>query len=109
MRDYRWISEVLPGREAPMDIDAVVEKSGHVLIQEFKPAGVALPLGQRLTLRAFVRLGCDVWVVWEEDSAHVQVGAMDRHGNVKFVERMTVRKYRKRIVEWREDILREAS
>lgn len=108
LRDYRWIAEVLPGREAPMDLDAVVEKMGHVLIQEFKPKGVGLPLGQRLTLRAFVRMGADVWVVWEDpDGKHVEVGAMDRHGNVNFVEDMTIRKYRNRIVEWRSDVIEE--
>ncbi len=108
LRDYRWVSEVLPGREAPMDLDCVVEKLGHVLIQEFKPKGVPLPLGQRLTLRSFVRLGCEVWVVWEDpDGDHVEVGEMDRHGNVKFVERMTLRKYRRRIPEWRSAVIEE--
>lgn len=91
-----------------MDIDAVVEKLGHVLIQEFKPKGVPLPLGQRLTLRSFVRLGADVWVVWEDpNGTHVEVGAMDRHGNVKFVEHMTIRKYRNRIILWREEVIEE--
>lgn len=91
-----------------MDVDAVVEKHGRVLIQEFKPKGVPLPLGQRLTLRAFVRMGADVWIAWEDPNGrHVEVGPMDRHGNVPFVEKMTRRKYGQRIVEWRQTVVDE--
>jgi hypothetical protein len=103
LRDYRWISDVLPGREAPMDIDAVIEKHGRILIQEFKPLGVGLPLGQRLTLRAFARKPeVDVWVVWEDpDGKHVEAGVMNRHGNVDFIQRMPLTKFRRRVAEWR--------
>jgi hypothetical protein len=103
LRDYRWVSEALPGREAPMDLDCVLEKAGHVLIMENKPLGMPLPLGQRLTLKTFVRLGCDVWVVWEdEDGTHAEVGSMDRNGNINFVERMTINKLRRRVTAWRD-------
>lgn len=109
LRDYRWISEVLPGKEAPMDLDAVIEKHERILIQEFKPGKASLPLGQRLTLRAFARKpGIDVWVVWEDaDGEHVEVGAMDRFGNVPFVERMTLAKHKRLIKEWRLNVIEE--
>lgn len=103
LRDYRWVSEALPGREAPMDMDCVLEKNGQVLIQEFKPEGAPLPLGQRITLRTMVRLGCDVWVVWEgKDGKHVEVGSMDRHGDIPFVAKMVRAKLASKIVAWRE-------
>jgi hypothetical protein len=112
LRDYRWVSEALPGRIAPMDLDCVLEKNGHILIQEFKPKGAPLPLGQRLTLKAFVRLGqlagkvVDVWVVWE-DGDMVEVGAMDRHGNVPFIETMRKNRLKRRVVEWFEEAVRD--
>jgi hypothetical protein len=109
LRDYRWVSESLPGRVAPMDLDAVLEKNGHVLIMENKPEKVPLPLGQRLTLKTFVRMpNTRVWVVWEEnDNKHVQVGEMDRNGNVNFVERMTIAKLKGRILAWYEQASEE--
>lgn len=88
-----------------MDVDFVLEKNGQFLVMEFKPEGVGIPLGQRLTLRALVQLGMDVWVVWENhNGTHVQVGPMDKRGEVNFVERMTVNKLRNRVVEWRERV-----
>ena len=102
LRDYRWVSEALPGRVAPMDLDCVLEKNGRFLVMEFKPKGVPLPLGQRLTLKALVRTGADVWVVWENttDRERVEVGAMDRAGNVPFVEDMRLNRLRRRVTEW---------
>lgn len=102
LRDYRWVADALPGRVAPMDLDSVLERNGHVLIMEFKPHGMALPLGQRLTLKAFVRKpNTRVWVVWEdENKKHAEVGEMDRNGNVNFVERMTIAKLRNKVATW---------
>jgi hypothetical protein len=62
LRDYRWVSDKLPGRVAPMDIDFMLERNGHILIIEFKPAGVEAPTGQARTLRT-LRQFADVWVV----------------------------------------------
>lgn len=107
LRDYRWVSDALPGRVAPMDLDCVLERGGHFLVMEFKPNGAPLPLGQRLTLKALVRLGMDVWVVWEKDRDHVQVGAMDRHGNVPFIEDTRRTKLRRKVSEWFEESSRE--
>lgn len=84
-----------------MDLDCVLEHKGKVLIQEFKPLGVGMPLGQRITLTTFVKLGADVWIVWEDkDRKHVEVGSLNRYGDVDFVERMTVVRLRKRVAEW---------
>lgn len=102
LRDYRWVTEALPGKVAPMDMDFVLERNGHVLIQEYKPEGAPLPLGQRLTLKTFVRMGCDVWVVWEGEKK-VQVGMMDRYGNVAFIESMTPAKFKRKTTEWYEE------
>lgn len=91
-----------------MDLDCVVEKGGQVLILEFKPERAPLPLGQRLTLRTFVRLGCEVWVAWEsKDGVHVEVGSLDKHGDVKFIEKMTVNKLRQRVLDWRNAAAKE--
>ncbi len=108
LRDYRWVSEALPGRVAPMDLDCVLERRGHFLIQEFKPGHAPLPMGQRLTLKALVRLGMDVWVVWEQDDGKVEVGAMDRNGNVPFVEAMTRNRLKRRVTDWFEEASNDA-
>lgn len=107
LRDYsRWLADQLPGRVSGSDIDAVVEQSstGRVLFMEMKPEGVRLPTGQRLLLRSMCRKGIDVWVVWEEkDGVHVQVGTMDPTGEVRFVQRMTVRQLGMRVKRWWND------
>jgi hypothetical protein len=106
LRDYRWVSEALPGRVAPMDLDCVLERHGSMLVMEFKPKGAPVPLGQRLTLKHLVRIGADVWVVWE-DGERVEVGAMDRHGNVPFVEEMRKNRLRKRVTDWFHEATRD--
>jgi len=100
LRDYRWVADALPGRIAPMDLDCVLERHGRFLVMEFKPEGGPLPMGQRLTLKQLVRKGMDVWVVWELPEEWVQVGSMDRNGNVLFIEDMRVNRLRRRVSEW---------
>ena len=63
LRDYRWSSERLPGRVAPMDLDFILERNGRFLVQELKPLGLRPGTGQLRTLRALENLGMDVWVV----------------------------------------------
>lgn len=112
LRDYSgWLSDVLPGRVSASDIDAVIEqsKTGRVLFLELKPENVQLPVGQRLLLKTMVRKGIDVWVVWEEkDGTHVQAGVMDETGEVRFVQRMTIRQLGMRAKRWWNDGLEEA-
>jgi hypothetical protein len=100
LRDYRWLQDALPGRVAPMDVDAMLERKGRFLVLEFKPQGAPLPMGQRLTLKALVRLGMDVWVVHELKGGKVKVGAMDRNGNVPFSDTVTVARLRANVAEW---------
>jgi hypothetical protein len=72
-----------------------------MLVFEFKSAGEPLHLGARLTLAHLVRLGADVWVVWGPHSdGFYDVGSMDRHGQVRFVQRMTIEALRKHVREW---------
>jgi hypothetical protein len=101
LRDYRWLGDSLPGRVAPMDVDFMLERNGQFLVIENKPGGAPIPMGQRITLKALVRQGMDVWVAWEqEDGKHVEVGVMDKHGNVNFIDRMTVAKLKNKVSEW---------
>lgn len=102
LRNYEWINRRLPGKEGLMDIDGVLEKRGHILMLETKPLGQkGIPLGQRITLRSFVKLGVHVWVVWGDTDKCV-VGRMDERGEVPFTQEMTVDDLVERIVEWRE-------
>jgi len=111
LRDYsRWLADVLPGRVSGSDIDCVVEQSrtGRVLFLELKPAGVRLPTGQRLLLRTMARKDIDVWVVWERTDEHeVEVGVMDKTGEVRFVERMPEKALARRVGRWWNDGLAE--
>lgn len=101
LRDYRWLKDALPGRVAPMDVDFMLERKGSGLVLEYKPPGAGLPMGQRLTLKFLVRLGVDVWIVWHKDGETTcEVGAMDKHGGIPFVEKMTVTKLRRRVTDW---------
>jgi len=111
LRDYRWVSESLPGKEAPMDVDCVVEKGGRFLVLEFKPEGMPLPMGQRLTLKAMVRTGYfDVWVVWEgTDGRTCQVGVMDRNGSVNFIAKLRIEQLGHKVEEWHLAASREES
>jgi hypothetical protein len=46
-----------------MDVDMVLERKGHVLMMDFKPEGMGLSVGTRMTYRTFEKMGCSVWVV----------------------------------------------
>lgn len=109
LRDYRWISQHLPGKVSFTDGDAILERKGNILMLELKPAGQAIPLGQKITLKAFVRKGVHVWVVWDQGDydkpggPHVEVGEMDRAGNIKFVQRVPIRALVRAIETWWKD------
>lgn len=104
LRDYRWLADALPGKVAPTDLDFVLERRGRFLVLEFKPAGASLPLGQRLTLKQLVRAGMDVWVVWGEDLDFIQVGAVDKRGDVPFVADMTVNRLKRYVADWFKEV-----
>ena len=64
LRDYSsWLGDALPGRVAPMDVDFMLERHGHFLIIEFKPANGHVPKGQLITLKALEKMGAEVWLV----------------------------------------------
>jgi len=108
LRDYRWLEDALPGRVAPTDLDFVLERGGRVLIMEYKPKGALLSMGQRLTLRTFVRMGADVWIGWENEDGHVDVGVLDRAGAIHFIEKRIPRaKLRRRVHDWFESAKEE--
>jgi len=54
---WDFLKPVLPGRITPMDIDAVIERRGHVLLFESKDEGVPIKQGQLLTLETLLRQG----------------------------------------------------
>lgn len=103
LRDYRWLTPYLPGRVAPSDLDLVLERNGHYLIMENKPAGASLSMGQRIMLKNLVRIprSTEVWVVWG-DERNVEVGPMNRHGEVPFVDKMPTEELAAKSVEWLE-------
>ena len=88
LRDYRWLSDYLPGKVAPMDFDGVLERNGHFLILEFKPEGVRPRTGQARTLRA-ARKWADVWLV-QGDGPVVKVDFGDGEVFAMSVESLAV-------------------
>jgi hypothetical protein len=74
LRDYRWVTDHLPGRVAPMDVDFLLERRGNFLIIEFKPRGVKPPPGQARSLRTLRNAGADVWLVYGDGPVSVDFG-----------------------------------
>jgi hypothetical protein len=99
LRNYQWINQHLPGKVGLMDIDGVLERRGKVLMLETKPFGATIPLGQRITLLAFVKMGVHVWVCWS-DAKDVHVGRMDERGEVPFITETDVSGLIDHIVDW---------
>lgn len=99
LRDYRWVTSKLPGRVGPMDVDFVLEKNGHILILEFKPAGMAIGVGQRITLTAFAKMGCDVWVV-RGDGPYVTRDILTPVGTERYRATLTVEEMAAEITDW---------
>jgi hypothetical protein len=95
LRDFRWVSSHLPGAVAPMDIDFVLERKGHVLMMDFKPEGVGLSVGGRMTYRTFEKMGCSVWVV-QGDGPMV---TLSRPGSTEGVH-MHIEDLVEMVVEW---------
>lgn len=102
LRDYKWVSGLLPGRVAPMDLDCVLEKNGHILILEFKPKDMAMGMGQRITLKAFAKLGADVWVIYG-DGPTVERTVLDAGGTERFRQEMDVETLAQDVADWYAD------
>jgi len=73
LRDYRWVSDKLPGRVAPMDIDFLLERNGQLLILEFKPDDVEPGPGQARTFRT-LKDHADFWLVQGDGPVTVDFG-----------------------------------
>lgn len=103
LRDYRWLAPLLPGKVSPSDLDSVLERNGHFLIHEYKPKGAGIGMGQRIMLKNLVRgpRTIDVWVVWGDETS-VEVGSMDRNGEIPFVDKMKTEKLAQKTVQWLE-------
>ena len=102
LRDYSWINQHLPGREGATDGDMILEKRGHILMLETKPKGAYLPLGQRLTLKAFVKKGVWVLVVWDHEDGTVEMGRMDERGEIPIVSHVPLEDLVDYILRWRD-------
>lgn len=99
MRDYSWVT-TLPGNIGPTDGDFILERNGNVLLIEYKPGAAPLPLGQRLTLRAFVRVGFDVWVAWQKSPRVLEVGPILWSGDLGEVRRQTLSQHDQAVGRW---------
>lgn len=76
LRDFRWASDALPGKVAPMDVDFVLERNGRFLVIEFKPIDMRVGMGQLITLKALEAIGMEVWLV-RGDGPSVTVECLD--------------------------------
>lgn len=76
LRDFRWASDVLPGKVAPMDVDFMLERNGRFLVLEFKPKDMHVGMGQFITLKALEELGMEVWLV-KGDGPEVEVSCLE--------------------------------
>ena len=56
--DWDFLKPAFKGTKIePMDLDAVVERKGNFLLFETKNIGVPIPLGQKITLENFIKVG----------------------------------------------------
>lgn len=103
LRDYsRWLDGMLPGKVSASDLDFVLEQAatGRMLIQEFKEGSQPLGMGQRLLLKALVKMGADVWVVNDLGAKGVKVGVLSAEGVVRFTQTMTPAQLAGKVKEW---------
>jgi hypothetical protein len=56
--DWDFLEPAFGGTKImPMDIDAVVERKGRILLFETKADSKQIPVGQRITLETFLKIG----------------------------------------------------
>lgn len=99
LRNFDWLSDYLPGKVGPTDIDAVLDndKTGRMLAMEFKPSGAAVGLGQRITFRNLRKRNVDVWIIWgTEDDIEVA----EYTWRIGPKEKLTKDALGKRLAEW---------
>jgi hypothetical protein len=63
--DWGILKGTLGGRIEPTDLDGFVERKGQFLVLETKQPGVGIPMGQRLTFEALVKMPqFTVVIIW---------------------------------------------
>jgi len=103
LRDYAWVNESLPGKVGGMDVDFCItqDRSNRALALEFKPQDAFISMGHRLTFGLLVRLGFDVWILWEQKDGTVKVGAVNVKGHTPIISAAMPRvKVAQLIREW---------
>lgn len=75
VRDYRWLTALLPGNVGACDGDAIIEQhsTGRILVIEAKRANEELADGQFKMLQGLLSHGIDVWLVRQLDSRRFDV------------------------------------
>lgn len=94
--DWSILKGALGGRIEPTDLDGFVERRGQFLVLETKRPGVGIPVGQRLTFEALVRLPqFTVIVIWgkRDEPQAVQVWTQKgkqtyRHADLALLRRI---------------------
>ena len=74
--DWDFLLPAFKGTKiTPMDLDAVIERRGHVLILETKSPGKDVPMGQRITLETLVKIGAGkikVYFIYGKNAAEIE-------------------------------------
>lgn len=82
LRNFQWVDEALPGRIGLMDVDAALTQysTGRALFLEFKPRGMYISTGARLTFALLVQAGFDVWAIWDLGGQKVKLSKLNDEG-----------------------------
>lgn len=104
LKDFAWANESLPGKLGLMDFDGVLHqnKSGRMLVLEFKPKGAIITTGARMTFGAIVRDNpkYDVWVMWDQGNGRVKVGVVNDRGRTPYVKEYTLKQAGNLLKKW---------
>jgi hypothetical protein len=102
MRDYRWITDRLPGKVAPMDGDFILERNGDFLFMEFRQPGEYVSRGKEITISELRSIPViDFWVV-EAPDEHTEETEVKVYWNAERNEVMSRRKLEDYIIKWYE-------
>lgn len=99
LRDYRWLSGLLPGKVGGSDVDLVLHhRDGRALALEFKPWRT-LPYGQKLMFEWFDSVGVDVYLVVDKDLEKLEVARV-RAGTALHWRTMTLEDLQNFVRNW---------
>jgi len=102
LRDYRWITERLPGKVAPMDGDFILERNGDFLFIEFRQPNEFITRGKQISidgLRAIPQI--EFWVVEAPDN-HGPETEVKVYWNSSVPQLMSRRELEDYILKWYE-------